>query len=74
MVLEIELLAQNKVFDRSFANELKKMVRFRNRIVHIYWEVDLKAVYKILQERIGDFEQFEKAVLDFVARQEQEGQ
>lgn len=29
---------------------------------------------KILQERIGDFEQFEKAVLDFVARQEQEGQ
>lgn len=70
----IELLAQNKVFDRFFANELKKMVRFRNRIVHIYWDVDLEAVYKILQGRIGDFEQFEIAVLDFVTRQEQEGQ
>lgn len=68
----IELLAQNKVIERSFANELKKMVRFRNRIVHIYWDIDLEEVYKIFQERIDDFERFEKAVLHFVAQQDQE--
>lgn len=64
----IELLVKNNVLNRSFGEELKRMVRFRNRIVHIYWDVDLEEVYKILQERVGDFEQFERAVLAFVAQ------
>jgi uncharacterized protein YutE (UPF0331/DUF86 family) len=34
------------------------MTRFRNRLVHIYWEVDDNELYQILQTRLDDFRQF----------------
>jgi len=40
-----------------------QMARFRNRVVHLYYEVDNKEVYKILKTGIGDFKIFIKAVL-----------
>ncbi len=30
------------------------MAKFRNRLVHIYWEVDDDIIYNILQENIQD--------------------
>jgi uncharacterized protein YutE (UPF0331/DUF86 family) len=34
------------------------MARFRNRIVHLYWDVDLDLVYDYLTQRLGDFERY----------------
>ncbi len=41
------------------------MVRFHNRVVHLYWDVDDATVYRILQENLNDFETFIGYVLDF---------
>lgn len=34
------VLAEEGVFDQDFLPTLIKIARFRNRLVHIYWEVD----------------------------------
>ncbi len=34
------------------------MARFRNRLIHLYWEVDDNQIYEILQSRLDDFKTF----------------
>ena len=51
-------------FDSNFAEELRNMAKFRNRLVHLYWELDDRQLYDILQNRIDDFKKF----LDYIAR------
>lgn len=50
--------------ERDFAEELAKMAKFRNRLVHLYWEVDDGQVYEIIQKRLSDF----KALLDAMSQ------
>ncbi|MBP7332016.1 MAG: DUF86 domain-containing protein [Firmicutes bacterium] len=48
------------------ANDLPafyQMARFRNRVVHLYHEVDDKEIYKILQTGLGDFKAFIGAIV-----------
>lgn len=51
-------------FDSKFAEALRNMAKFRNRLVHLYWELDDRQVYDILQNRLVDFKKF----LDSLAR------
>lgn len=44
---------------------LRQMVSFRNRVVHLYWEVDDAAVYKILKENLGDFNVHIQHILNY---------
>jgi len=52
------VLGEQGAFEKSFLENLKEMARFRNRLVHIYWEIDENQVYRILQERLTDFKGF----------------
>jgi uncharacterized protein YutE (UPF0331/DUF86 family) len=53
-----DLLERAGVVDPQLANDLRAMARFRNRIVHFYWEMDMKEVYRILSESLGDFDRY----------------
>jgi uncharacterized protein YutE (UPF0331/DUF86 family) len=57
-----DLLARASILDPALATDLQAMARFRNRIVHFYAQVDLPTVYRVLQERLGDFERFLAAI------------
>jgi len=46
------------LIDADFALELEKMARFRNRLVHLYWEVDPEELFRILQSKLGDFDTY----------------
>lgn len=37
---------------------LQQMARFRNMLVHVYWEVDYDRVYDVLQHNLDDLRQF----------------
>ncbi len=50
------VLEEEGIIDSEFADELEKMARFRNRLVHIYWEIDDEYIYKILNEDIDDLD------------------
>jgi len=60
------VLGEYGVVDKQFVNELRNMARFRNRLVHIYWEVDDKQVYKIMQSNLGDFKTFLNSISSFL--------
>lgn len=53
-----KVLGDAGVLESEFCSELEKMARFRNRLVHLYWDVDVVEVWKILQSRLGDFERY----------------
>ena len=36
--------------------------------VVLYWEVDNRTVYRILQENLGDFERYISYIVDFIQR------
>lgn len=46
------------LFSEEFVEKLVEMAKFRNRLVHIYWDVDDEVVYEVLQEDIQDIEEF----------------
>jgi uncharacterized protein YutE (UPF0331/DUF86 family) len=42
------------------------MVSFRNRVVHLYWDIDDTTIYRIVQENLDDFETYITHILEFV--------
>ncbi len=57
-----DLLEQHGVVDAALADALRAMARFRNRIVHLYWEMNLNEEHRIAKERLGDFSQYLAAI------------
>lgn len=53
-----KVLAEKGVFDEPFVQRLIEMARFRNRLVHIYWNLDDELIFKIITEDLKDIEQF----------------
>lgn len=56
------VLIESGILDASFEGRLTAMARFRNRLVHLYWQVDDERVYEYLQESLGDFDRFARAI------------
>ena len=53
-----DLLERAAIVDAALAADLRRVARFRNRIVHLYADVDLGAVYRLLHQRLGDFARY----------------
>lgn len=60
-----DILTKHKVLSKELSKKLKKMVGFRNIIIHEYANVDLNTVYKILKEDIKDIYTFLKQICAF---------
>lgn len=46
----------------------KKMIQFRNFIVHRYEKVDLAILVDIINNRLSNFDLFKKEIMDYVSR------
>jgi len=53
-----KVMNERGAFNQEFTNSLIQMARFRNRLVHIYWDIDDKELFRIIQERLGDIKRF----------------
>ena len=60
------VLNEQGILPVDFMPALRQMVSFRNRVVHLYWDVDDAAVYDIVQHNLGDFEAFARHVLKYL--------
>ncbi len=58
------LLSQEGVIQKELSHRLQKMVGFRNIAVHDYQRINLSILHSILDERLIDFENFIKTVLE----------
>jgi len=57
-----DLLETHRVLDAALAADMRAMARFRNRIVHFYGAVDLRIVYRLMHERLPDFDRYLAAI------------
>jgi uncharacterized protein YutE (UPF0331/DUF86 family) len=60
------VLHEQAIFPDDFMPVLRQMVSFRNRIVHLYWDVNDETVYQIVQSNLKDFDTYTEYILDFV--------
>ena len=59
-----KVLEEQEVVSRQLAHKLQQMAKFRNRLVHLYGEIDDQAVYRIAREDLTDIEDFKTAILE----------
>jgi uncharacterized protein YutE (UPF0331/DUF86 family) len=57
------ILAEAGLIPIDLASRLTAMARFRNRLVHLYWDVDYGAVYDIVSADIEDLALFADAMV-----------
>ncbi len=56
------ILAERGIISADEEGRYARMARFRNRLVHVYWDIDLDQVFQILAADLGDFERFSETI------------
>ena len=64
-------LAEEGIIPKEFAEKIKGMPSFRNRIIHDYLpnEFDAEKLYESLQD-LDDFKEFSRFVLDWISKKD----
>jgi len=52
------ILGDGGLISKDLAQNLALMARFRNRLVHLYWDVDYGQVHEIITNHLNDLESF----------------
>lgn len=60
------LLESNNIIPLPLLEKLLLMTRFRNRVVHLYWDIDDKLVFEIMKNSFNDFTEFRNSVLNYL--------
>lgn len=61
-----QVLHQSGALSEKITDNLIKMAKFRNRLVHIYWEVDDDLLYSFLQQNLGDLADARRELGSFI--------
>ena len=56
------LLGEAGILPADLTARLQNMARFRNLLVHVYWDVDYRRVHAAMQENLGDLRAFASAI------------
>jgi len=57
------ILADAGIIPTDLSENLQKMARFRNLLVHMYWKVDYATLYELIQHNLEDLRTFSKAIV-----------
>ena len=68
----VDQLAEPGVLPTAFAARFRAVAGFRNVLVHGYLEVDVATAHRLLNERLDDFAEFARWVLQHLASRERE--
>jgi uncharacterized protein YutE (UPF0331/DUF86 family) len=63
-----EKLAQHGVLSQKMVETLRRMKGFRNILVHEYGRVDDRIVFDVAVNRLGDFEDFKREVIEVLKK------
>jgi uncharacterized protein YutE (UPF0331/DUF86 family) len=56
------VLIEEGIVEAGLRDSLRAMAQFRNRLVHLYWDVDEERVYEFLHESLDDMDRFAGSV------------
>ena len=63
-------LVETGYVDLSFGEAMMAMVGFRNRLVHLYWDVDVERLYQYLQQDVSLLRGFRDFTLQVLTAEE----
>ena len=53
-----KILQERKIISKQLDQKLLNIARFRNLLIHFYWNVNDEKIYEILQAGLNDFNEF----------------
>ncbi len=53
-----KIMADIQILDKCFSQTLMRIAKFRNKLVHAYWNIDDDYVYDLLHNHLEDFVQY----------------
>ncbi len=59
-----ELLEKEQILKPDLSLKLRNMVKFRNKLIHRYWEINDKNILEYAKNDLKDFEDFMKTIAD----------
>jgi uncharacterized protein YutE (UPF0331/DUF86 family) len=59
-----KVLEESGVFDEALGIKLRQMAKFRNRLVHLYGEIDDAYVYEFVSKDLRDILDFKKVIAE----------
>lgn len=69
-VESFELLESKRVIDKRLTEQLKKMVHFRNVVIHEYQRVDIDIVKSVIMSGLNDLVLFGDCIKEYVSAPE----
>jgi len=61
-----DILNNGGVLSKEFTESIRGMAGYRNRLVHMYNQIDKEEIYQILQERLDDFDIFTNEIMNYI--------
>jgi len=58
------ILGENDNLEASLVTKLRQMAKFRNRLVHLYGDIDDSFVYDFIKNDIADIKAFQKDIVN----------
>lgn len=59
-------LADYNILPKTFAQKIKGMPGYKNRLVHLYWKIKPEEILTIIKDDLDDFSQFIKHMETFI--------
>jgi len=51
-------LGEYRIVPAEFAEKNKRLAGYRNRLVHLYWEVSVEELYQVIKQHVDDLAMF----------------
>lgn len=61
-----KILYNSNVINEELSERLGKMARFRNILVHRYWEIEDKKILEYARNNLEDFDRFLESIIDYL--------
>lgn len=61
-----EVLGEGGVLDRDFARQVQAMAGMRNRLVHVYGDLEATRLHEFARNRLDDFDRFTAEVTRYL--------
>lgn len=63
------ILGELGVISKDLAERMAKMAKFRNMLVHIYWEVEDEKIYEIINKDLNDLKMYIGELKNFLRKE-----
>jgi uncharacterized protein YutE (UPF0331/DUF86 family) len=58
-----KVIEEEEIVNNDLGQRLRQMAKFRNRLVHLYSEIDDSYVYQFMNENLNDIEEFKSIII-----------